>query len=170
MAATIPPSSPTLATPPPPDPQRTAEARAAFTAHLTSIGNSHVSALEQRVGDIHSNSLAISKQEDEIGKQAKKLADESKKHQKVADDAGAKLKELGDIQNWAEVLERDLLVLETAMKMGEGEDDGWETEDGEEGEEVGGAHAVVDGVGDAKGKGKGKAEEEGGRKEAAVEA
>ncbi len=58
------------------------------------------------------------------------------------------------------------------MKMGEGEDDGWETEDGEEGEEVGGAHAVVDGVGDAKGKGKGKgkAEEEGGRKEAAVEA
>jgi len=161
-AAMVAPSSPTPASPPPSDPQRTVEARAAFTAHLTSIGNSHISALEQRVSDIHSNSLNISKQEDEIEKQTKKLADESKKHQKVADDAGAKLKELGDIQNWAEVLERDLLVLETAMKMGEGE---------EEGEVVGEGRTEVDCNGVAKGKGKG--EEEGrkeGKREAAVRA
>ncbi|KAL6717283.1 hypothetical protein ACLMJK_005198 [Lecanora helva] len=115
----------------PPDPQRTAEARIAFTAHLTSIGNSHISALETRVADIHSNSVAISKQEDELVKQTKKLEEESKKHQKVADDAGKKLKELGDIQNWAEVLERDLLVLEETMRIGEGEESGWETEEDE---------------------------------------
>lgn len=159
------PSSPTLTSQQPPDPQRTAEARAAFTAHLTSIGNSHISALEQRVGDIHSNSIAISKQEDELEQQTKKLAKESKKHQKAADDAGVKLKELGDIQNWAEVLERDLLVLETTMRMGEGEEDGWETE--EEGVEEGaaGEHTMADGAGDAKGKR--KAEEEG-REEAAA--
>ena len=54
---------------------------------------------------------------------------EAKKHQKAADDAAEKLKELGDIQNWAEVLERDLLVLEETMKMGEAGEDGWETEE-----------------------------------------
>ena len=115
--------------PPPADPQRTAEARAAFTAHLTSIGNTHISSLEGRVSDIHSNSSAISKQEADVVKQTKKLAVEAKKHQKVADDAAEKLKELGDIQNWAEVLERDLLVLEETMKMGEAGEDGWETEE-----------------------------------------
>ena len=47
----------------------------------------------------------------------------------MANDAAGKLKELGDIQNWAEVLERDLLVLEETMRMGEGEESGWETEE-----------------------------------------
>lgn len=120
--------------PPPPDPQRTAEARAAFTAHLTSIGYSHISSLEGRVSDIHNNSAAISKQENDVAKQTKKLATEAKKHQKVADDAAGKLKELGDIQNWAEVLERDLLVLEETMKMGEAGEDGWETEEEDQGD------------------------------------
>ena len=115
--------------PPPPDPQRTAEARAAFTAHLTSIGNSQISSLEGRVFDIHNNSAAISKQEDGINKKTKKLAAEAKKHQKIADDAAGKLKELGDIQNWAEVLERDLLVLEETMRMGEAGEEEWETEE-----------------------------------------
>lgn len=41
------------------------------------------------------------------------------------------MKELGDIQNWAEVLERDLLVVEEALRMGEGEE-------GEEGKGRGG--------------------------------
>ena len=119
---------------PPADPQRTAEARAAFTAHLTSIGNTHISSLEGRVSDIHNNSSAISKQEADVVKQTQKLAVENKKHQKVADDAAEKLKELGDIQNWAEVLERDLLVLEETMNMGEAGEDDWETE--EDGMEV----------------------------------
>lgn len=117
--------------PPPPDPQRTAEARAAFTAHLTSIGNSQISSLEGRVSDIHNNAAAISKQEDDVNKQTKKLAAEAKKHQKIADDAAGKLKELGDIQNWAEVLERDLLVLEETMRMGETGEDEWETDEEE---------------------------------------
>ena len=128
-----PPPAPAPASAPPPaaDPQRTAEARAAFTAHLTSIGNTHISSLEARVSDIHNNSSAISKQEGDVVKQTKKLAIEAKKHQKVADDAAEKLKELGDIQNWAEVLERDLLVIEETIKMGEAGEDGWETEDDE---------------------------------------
>ena len=151
------PPSPSQSEPPPPDPKRTAEAKAAFTAHLTAIGNSHISALETRVSDIHNNSVTISKQEDDVAKQAKKLAVESKKHQKVADDAAGKLKELGDIQNWAEVLERDLLVIEETMRMGEGEESGWETEDGEEeGEYVASRPPLANGDGTGKAKEAGK--------------
>ena len=136
--------------PPPPDPQRTAEARAAFTAHLTSIGNSHISSLEARVSDIHANSTAISKQETDVDRQTEKLAKEAGKHQKVADEAAGKLKELGDIQNWAEVLERDLLVLEETVRMGE---EGWVTDE-EEGEGEGGEEQEVGrvGMGHAEGK------------------
>ena len=155
MATTSSPSqaspNPTPTAAPPPDPQRTAEARAAFTAHLTSIGNSHLSTLESRVSDIHANSLAISKQEEQLIKQTRKLSDESKKHQKVADEAGKKLKELGDIQNWAEVLERDLVVIEETMNLAEGEDSGWETEEGEDGAIETGRSAEADHTGNTGG-------------------
>lgn len=33
----------------------------------------------------------------------------------MVDESAARLKELGDIQNWAEVLERELLVLEDVV-------------------------------------------------------
>ena len=39
----------------------------------------------------------------------------------MADESRGKLKEIGDIQNWAEILERDLLVLEETVRLGEGE-------------------------------------------------
>ena len=55
---------------------------------------------------------------------------------KAAEKQQEKLKELGDVQNWAEVLERDIRVLEEAVAMGEGETLGWEGED--EGFESGG--------------------------------
>lgn len=48
------------------------------------------------------------------------LGRESARYGKMADESAARLKELGDIQNWAEVLERELLVLECAVAEGEG--------------------------------------------------
>ena len=72
-----------------------------------------------------------------------KLKGETGKQNKVADEAAGKLKELGDIQNWAEVLERDLLVLEETVRMGE---EGWGTEEEGEGEEE---------VGEGEGEGEG---------------
>ena len=56
------------------------------------------------------------------------------------------MKELGDLQNWAEVLERDLRVVEQALEWGEGGEEGWETaEEGEEEvEEVGEGHDSVE--------------------------
>ncbi|MCJ1467292.1 hypothetical protein MMC07_005916 [Pseudocyphellaria aurata] len=99
--------------------QRTSEARAAFTATLTSIGTSLDSDLQARASDIHSNSTAIAKQEADVLKQGAALKKESNRYQKVADESREKLKEIGDIQNWAELLERDLLVLEETVRLGE---------------------------------------------------
>ena len=47
------------------------------------------------------------------------------------------MKELGDIQNWAEVLERDLLVLEETVREGEEREREMEREAGVVGEVVG---------------------------------
>ena len=151
----------------PPDPQRIAEARVAFTAHLLSIGNSHISSLAGRVSEIRNNFLAISKQEADLAKNIKKLATEAiKKHQQVADRAAGKLKELGDIRSWAEVLKRDLLMLEETMKMGEVRDEGdeWESEgDGEGGE--GGNASKVQAGGEKKKQGEGRVNDLEGRGE-----
>ena len=40
----------------------------------------------------------------------------------MAEGARGALKELGDVQNWAELLERDILVLEDCVRRGEEEE------------------------------------------------
>ncbi|KAL8895492.1 MAG: hypothetical protein Q9207_008150 [Kuettlingeria erythrocarpa] len=104
--------------PPSPTPQQTAEARAAFTASLLSTGTSTVqSDLQNRAADLHANSAAIDKQEQALLKETKNLGKESDKWQKVVDEGARGVKETGDVQNWAELLERDLCVLEDTMAM-----------------------------------------------------
>ncbi|KAL9033795.1 MAG: hypothetical protein Q9180_005759, partial [Flavoplaca navasiana] len=103
-----------------PTPQQVDEARTAFTASLLSAGTSTVqSDLQARAGDLHANAAAIDKQEQELLKETKNLGKESAKWQKLADDGARGVKETGDVQNWAEMLERDLCVLEDTMAMAE---------------------------------------------------
>ena len=137
---------PSQATPPPasssasptPDAQQTAEARSAFTASLLSAGTSTVqSDLSSRATDFHANTAAIDKQEQELLKSIKGLGKESDKWQKVADEGARGVKETGDVQNWAEMLERDLCVLEDVMGM---------VEDGETGDMHPPSAGVVNGV------------------------
>ena len=101
--------------------QRTAEARAAFTASLNSVGSQLDSELQSRVKDIHANSAVIAKQETEVAKQTALLAKQNAQYQQIADESREKLKEIGDVQNWAELIERDLLVLEETMRIVEEE-------------------------------------------------
>ncbi|KAL8974641.1 MAG: hypothetical protein Q9197_001129 [Variospora fuerteventurae] len=109
---------PVQPTPPSPTQQQTAEARAAFTASLLSAGTSTVeSDLKARAGDLHANTAAIDKQEQALLKETKNLGREGDKWQKVVDDSARGVKETGDVQNWAEMLERDLCVLEDTMAM-----------------------------------------------------
>ncbi|KAF2730485.1 hypothetical protein EJ04DRAFT_537187 [Polyplosphaeria fusca] len=100
--------------------RRTAEARAAVTASLSSVGSSVDAEMRRRASDLHANSEAIAKQEKELAKQTSSLAKQSAQWQKLADTSTKKLNEIGDIQNWAEMLERDLLVLEETMRLVDG--------------------------------------------------
>lgn len=100
--------------------RRTAEARAAVTASLASVGSSVDNEMRMRAADLHKNSEAIAKQEKELAKQTAALAKESAQWQKLADTSTKKLNEIGDIQNWAEMLERDLLVLEETLRLVDG--------------------------------------------------
>lgn len=100
--------------------RRTAEARAAVTASLASVGASVDNDLRTRTADLHANAEAISKQEKELAKQTAALARESEKWQKLLDGGTKKLNEVGDIQNWAEMIERDLLVLEETVRLVDG--------------------------------------------------
>ncbi|KAL8811343.1 MAG: hypothetical protein Q9200_001870 [Gallowayella weberi] len=103
-----------------PTPQQVDEARTAFTASLLSAGTSTVqSDLQARAGDLHANAAAIDKQEQELLKETMNLGKESDKWQKLVDDGVRGVKETGDVQNWAEMLERDLCVLEDTMAMAE---------------------------------------------------
>lgn len=109
--------------------KRTNEAKTAFLASLNSVGNSLDSGLQTRAADIASNSTQLGKQQAELERSTAALAKETQRYQKLADDARMKLKEVGDVQNFAEVIERELLVLEETLRIVEAEK-GEEDKDG----------------------------------------
>lgn len=117
--------------------RRTLEARAAFTGSLHSVGQTVSADLRARAADLHANAHAIQKQEFELAKVTTELSKQNDQWDKVVDNARRGLKEIGDVQNWAEMLERDLLVVEEVLRLVEG---GREAEEGEEEEDAGENH------------------------------
>ncbi|KAK0765622.1 hypothetical protein N5P37_001559 [Trichoderma harzianum] len=96
------------------------EARAAVVA---SIGNMLDSELQSRAGILHSNAAALEKQERDVLRATDGLRKETAKLKAEADKAARKVKELGNVQNWAEVLERGFLVLEETVRLANGGED-----------------------------------------------
>ena len=103
--------------------RRIEEARVAVTASLSAIGSSIDSDLRTRANDLHANAASIEKQEKELEKQTAALAKQTAQAQKQIDKSLKGLNEIGDVQNWAEMMERDLLVLEETMRLVEGGED-----------------------------------------------
>lgn len=104
------------------DPTERAEnARAALYGSLASVGSSLDSELRSRASNIHANSTALSKQQSDVVKQTAVLQKQCHQLQKVVDNSSGKLKEIGDVQNWAELIERDLLMLEETLRIVEDE-------------------------------------------------
>lgn len=100
--------------------RRQAEARAAVDASLNSVGSSYDTKLQSRAAALHSSAEAIVKQDKELAKQKQALAKQTAEWKRLADTTTKQLNEFGDVQNWTEMLERDLLVLEETMRLVEG--------------------------------------------------
>jgi hypothetical protein len=96
------------------------EARAAVLASLNSVGASYSHALQSRAIDLHSNATAIGTQEAQLAKSMQGLEKESARLAKEVDKTTKVMKEVGDLQNWAEMLERDFMVLEETVRLAEG--------------------------------------------------
>jgi hypothetical protein len=70
-----------------------------------------------RAAVIHDNAAALTSQEAELRKRTGALAAENARWAKAVARNTRELKKLRDVQNWAEVLERDLLVLEETVRL-----------------------------------------------------
>ncbi|KAL0783190.1 hypothetical protein CaCOL14_001096 [Colletotrichum acutatum] len=114
-SASSPPQQPLHQTLPSPDQQHhISEARAAVVA---SIGNMLDGELQTRARMLHANAAALDKQERDVVRATEALRKENDKLAKFSVDAARRVKELGNVQNWAEVLERDFLVLEETLRL-----------------------------------------------------
>ncbi|POS71838.1 hypothetical protein DHEL01_v209765 [Diaporthe helianthi] len=96
------------------DQEQIAQAR---TALVASIGNTLDHELQTRASLLHANQAAIEKQERDVEKALADLRREDDRLLKVLNNGSRQVKELGDVQNWAERLERDFLVLEETMRL-----------------------------------------------------
>ena len=106
------------------DETRTAEARTAFTASLNAIGQNYDQPLRARAETLHEMDTIVRGQEDEVSSATAGLARQNAEMEGTLDTAREGLKEIGDVQNWAELLERDLLVVEDVLRDVEGRDAG----------------------------------------------
>ncbi|KAH7155337.1 hypothetical protein B0J13DRAFT_618794 [Dactylonectria estremocensis] len=129
LAHAPPPMSPVPAPPPPfaalqptlpsAETQRhVAEARAAVVATMENMMDSE---LQWRASTLHANATQLGRQAADVEKATDGLRREREKLGREADAAAKRLKELGNVQNWAEVLERDFLVLEETVRLANGE-------------------------------------------------
>ena len=98
-----------------------AEAQAAVLATLEAAGSNYDSQYQRRAVDLHANATVIARQEAQLKKDTIALAKESVKCQKEVTKTTKDLNEFGDLQNWAEVMERDFMVLEETLRLVEGE-------------------------------------------------
>ena len=96
------------------------EARAAVVA---SMGNMVDRELQSRAAVLHENARALDKQETDVMRATDALRREREKLGREVDGAARKLKEVGNVQNWAEVLERQFLVLEETVRLANGDGD-----------------------------------------------
>lgn len=138
----------------PPTPEKskeTLEAKSAFSATLLNIGSTHASPLVERAHTITENAAALDKQQAELEAHTAALAKQNESWDKLAGEARDGLKEIGDVQNWAEVVERELLVLEEMMGYVESKGDGGEgvNEDGMNGGIIDDRNGVGKGKGNA---------------------
>ena len=91
-----------------------AEARAALVASVSNLLDGE---LQGRASLLHGNAAGLERQGREVARATAALRRDGDRLARLAADAGRRVKELGNVQNWAEVLERDFLVLEETARL-----------------------------------------------------
>lgn len=81
------------------------------------------SELQWRASTLHANAAVLTKQANDVQRATDGLRREREKLEREADLAVKRFKEIGNVQNWAEVIERDFLVLEETVRLANGGDD-----------------------------------------------
>lgn len=92
----------------------------ARNAVVASLGNMVDAELQSRATTLHENAAALDRQEKGVLAATTGLRREREKLAKEAGAAAKKLKELGNVQNWAEVLEGKFMVLEETVRLANG--------------------------------------------------
>ncbi|KAK4204725.1 hypothetical protein QBC40DRAFT_329120 [Triangularia verruculosa] len=105
--------TPTAAAPPP-DSRSIEEAR---TALLATLSNHFDREITPRAQLLHQNNAAIERQQTDLVKATAGLKKENDKLAKMVNGYSKKVKEVGDVQNWAEMLEREFLILEDTLRQ-----------------------------------------------------
>ncbi|KAK3304133.1 uncharacterized protein B0T15DRAFT_535622 [Chaetomium strumarium] len=93
------------------------EIEQARSAVIASIGNLFDRELTSRARLLHANNAAIEKQERDVARATEALRKENDKLGKLAETHAGKVKEIGNVQNWAEMLEREFLILEETLRL-----------------------------------------------------
>ncbi|KAH0607761.1 uncharacterized protein H6S33_002795 [Morchella sextelata] len=97
--------------------KRAEDARQTLTAEFHSLGASVDIELRDRITNIHSNASALENQSKTLRNRTSALGKTTRQWGGLADGARTKLKEIGDIQNWAEMIEHDLLLIEETLRI-----------------------------------------------------
>ncbi|GAM84616.1 hypothetical protein ANO11243_026120 [Dothideomycetidae sp. 11243] len=72
---------------------------------------------ESRASNLYVGEKAVSWQESQTRKHTTALVKQSEQCEKLVDATYKAMTEFGDVQNWAEMIERELLVLEETMRL-----------------------------------------------------
>ncbi|KAK4101982.1 hypothetical protein N658DRAFT_394124, partial [Parathielavia hyrcaniae] len=101
----------------------------ARSAVLASIGNLLDRELTSRAAQLHGNNAAIERQERDVARATGLLRRENDRLGALAETHARRVKEIGNVQNWAEMLEREFVILEETLRLVD--EGGSEDEDGD---------------------------------------
>ncbi|RPA87154.1 hypothetical protein BJ508DRAFT_301267 [Ascobolus immersus RN42] len=98
-------------------------ANRALAASFQPLAASLEAPLKAHVQQIHQNAKALDQQTKNLERETAKLSRQTKEWNAVVNKTSRGLKEIGDVQNWAEMIERELAIVEETLRIvDEGED------------------------------------------------
>ncbi|ODQ56461.1 hypothetical protein SAICODRAFT_28601 [Saitoella complicata NRRL Y-17804] len=100
--------------------ERAHAARKQVVKDIDTASNAIDNGVRYRISTIHTNSTNIASQTRSLSTHSARLTKSVKQWQDMAGGARGQLKQVGDLENWAEVLEREVRVLEEAVGMARG--------------------------------------------------